>query len=217
MFSEVPVIYIADGHHRASSSALLAKKRTAENPNHTGNEPYNFFTAALFADDELKIYGYHRIIQGLNQYSPDSFIIELRKKFNVYEIEKAPENIRKKTLTLYTGKKWYCIDLSNHITNPNDTVSKLDVSLLSDYILSPILGIKDIRNDKRISFVSGTKSTEEIEKIVDNGNLDAAFCLSPISFEELITVADMGEVMPPKSTWIEPKLESGLLTYSIEE
>lgn len=216
-FKKVPAMYIADGHHRAASSARLAKMKKESNLNHTGNEPYNFFTAALFADDELTIFGYHRLVKDLNGLSIYSLLTELRKKFEVMISEKPGESIQKETIYLYTRHQWYCIDLKKTFIDSNDPVSALDVSKLSDYVLSPILGIKDIRNDKRISFVPGIKSSEEIEAIVNSGKADAAFCLSPVIFEELIAVADSGKEMPPKSTWIEPKLESGLLIYSLEK
>jgi uncharacterized protein (DUF1015 family) len=216
LFKNIPAIYIADGHHRAASSARLAKMRKESNPAHTGNEPYNFFTAALFADDELTIYAYHRMVQSLNGQTPQSFISELKKKFEVIALEKPNEPVRKKMLSLYTDNRWYAVNLSK-ISNASDPVRNLDVSILSDYILSPIIGIEDLRHDKRASFVPGIKSTVEIEKMVDSGKYAAAFCLSAVSFEELISVADSGKEMPPKSTWIEPKLESGLLIYSLEK
>jgi uncharacterized protein (DUF1015 family) len=217
LFKNIPAIYIADGHHRAASSARLAEKRKAANPAHTGNEPYNFFTAALFADDELTIFSYNRMVQNLNEHSIDSFLTELKKKFKVTTLTATEhEPTQKKTLSLYARNQWYSIDISE-LVHTHDPVSNLDVSVLSDYILSPVLDIHDLRNDKRISFIPGIRSKDEIEKIVDSGKAAAVFCLYPVSFEELIAVANSGKEMPPKSTWIEPKLESGLLIYSLEE
>jgi uncharacterized protein (DUF1015 family) len=215
LFNNIPSIYIADGHHRAASSARLADMRKAANPGHTGNESYNFFTAALFADDELTIFSYNRIVQNLDGISAESFINELGKKFPVsIQHGKIKEPADKNSISLYLDKKWYQIAIGSlSAQHPNDPVNNLDVSILSEYILSPILGIKDLRNDRRISFLPGIKTSEEIEKIIDSGNASAAFCLYPVSFEELIAVADSGKEMPPKSTWIEPKLESGLLIY----
>jgi len=216
LFKNVPYLYIADGHHRAASSARLAKMRREQNPAHTGNEPYNFFTAALFADDELTIFSYNRMVQSLNGHSPESFLSELGKKFNVSPLqEKAKEPAQKKSLSLYLNKHWYNITLDAAGKHLNDPVKNLDVSMLSDHILSPILGIEDLRHDKRIKFIPGIKSIIEIEQIVDSEETAAAFCLFPVSFEELISVAESGKEMPPKSTWIEPKLESGLLIYSL--
>lgn len=216
LFKDIPSIYIADGHHRAASSARLAGMRKQSNPGHTGKEAYNFFTAALFADDELTIFSYNRLVHTLNGLSSEAFLNELGKKFNVSELTgKAKEPAQKNSLYLYIEKKWYAIDLGRIKHTPNDPVNNLDVSILSDYILSPILHIKDLRNDRRISFVPGIKTPEDIEKIIDSGKASAAFCLYPVSFEELIAVADSGKEMPPKSTWIEPKLESGLLIYSL--
>ncbi len=214
LFKNIPAIYIADGHHRAASSARLAEARKAINPNHSGNEAYNFFTAAIFADDELTIFSYNRMVQNLNGHTPDSFLNELKKKFKITPIDTAKEPLNKNSLSVYLAKKWYSIDLGGIIHAAKDTVNSLDVSVLSDYILSPILDIKDLRNDKRISFIPAIKSPEELEKAVDSGKIAAAFCLYPVSFEELIEVANSGKEMPPKSTWIEPKLESGLLIYT---
>jgi len=215
-FKNIPAIYIADGHHRAASSARLAEKRKASNPNHTGKEPYNFFTAALFADDELTIFSYNRIVHTLNGHTPDSFLDELKKKFQValYD-EKGANHPESNAIFLYVRKNWYTIHINTMKIHPEDPVNNLDVSILSNYILSPVLDIKDLRNDKRISFLPGIKTKEEIEKMVDSGKAQAAFCLYPVSFEELIAVANSGKEMPPKSTWIEPKLESGLLIYSL--
>lgn len=215
-FKNIPAIYIADGHHRAASSTRLAEKRKASNPAHTGKEAYNFFTAALFADDELTIFSYNRIVHSLNGYTPDSFLDELKKKFTVHlhngkEIDNSGSNV----IFLYIGKSWYNIHIDNLKNHAEDPVNNLDVSILSNYILSPVLDIKDLRNDKRISFLPGIKTREEVEKLVDSGKALAAFCLYPVSFGELIAVANSGKEMPPKSTWIEPKLESGLLIYSL--
>jgi len=215
LFRNIPAIYIADGHHRAASSARLAEMRKESNPKHTGKEAYNFFTAALFADDELTIFSYNRIVQSLNGLTAEAFLNELRKKFVVSLLkEKGKQPGHKNSLFLYIEKNWYNIAVDTLKHHPNNPVDKLDVSILSDYILSPILDIKDLRNDRRISFVPGIKTPEDIEKFINSGKASAAFCLYPISFEELISVADSGKEMPPKSTWIEPKLESGLLIYS---
>lgn len=215
-FKNIPAIYIADGHHRAASSSRLAEKRKASNPRHTGKEAYNFFTAAIFADDELTIFSYNRIVHSLNGHTPDSFLDELKKKFAVslYD-ENKDKNPGSNAIFLYIDKKWYSIHIDKVKNHPEDPVNNLDVSILSNQILSPILDIKDLRNDKRISFLPGIKTKEEIEKMVDSGKALAAFCLYPVSFDELITVANSGKEMPPKSTWIEPKLESGLLIYSL--
>lgn len=216
LFKNIPAIYIADGHHRAASSARLAELRKLSNPKHTGKEPYNFFTAALFADDELTIFSYNRLVKNLNGHTADSFLSELRKKFQVSPItEKTKEPSHKNSLFLYLEKNWYNIMIGSLNYHSNDPISNLDVSILSDHILSPLLGVKDLRNDPKISFIPGIKRAEDIEKIIDSGKAAAAFCLYPVSFEELISAADSGKEMPPKSTWIEPKLESGLLIYSL--
>lgn len=215
-FKNIPSIYIADGHHRAASSARLAEKRKMANPGHTGREAYNFFTAALFADDELTIFSYNRIVHSLNGHNTSSFLNELKKKFAVSLYNESEENNHgSNAIRLYIGKSWYSIHIDKVRGNPTDPVNNLDVSILSNQILSPILDIKDLRNDKRISFLPGVKTREQVEKTVDSGKALAAFCLYPVSFAELIAVANSGKEMPPKSTWIEPKLESGLLIYSL--
>jgi uncharacterized protein (DUF1015 family) len=217
-FKNIPHIYIADGHHRAASSARLAEMRKNSNPLHTGKEPYNFFMAALFADDELTIFSYNRLVQNLNGHGTDSFLNELKKDFDVTvmgsEVNKQAE---KNILLLYMDRHWYQMVKKGFEIDLTNPVKNLDVSILSDFVLSPILGIGDIRNDKRIKFLPGIKSSHEIERIVDSGKAAAAFCLFPVTFEELISVADSGKEMPPKSTWIEPKLESGLLIYTFSE
>jgi uncharacterized protein (DUF1015 family) len=218
IFGKIPAVYIADGHHRAASSARLAETRKESNPEHNGTEPYNFFTAALFADDELSIFSYNRLVKDLQKHTSDSLLNELRNRF---EVSPKPENytgeVQRNIIAMYTQKHWYEIDTGNLNLNSADSVSRLDVSVLSDYILSPIMGIDDLRHDKRVSFMPGIKTKKEIEKQIDSGKAAAAFLLHPVSFEELIDVADSGKEMPPKSTWIEPKLESGLLIYSLEK
>ncbi len=215
LFKNIPAIYIADGHHRAASSARLAEKRKGNNPLHTGDEPYNFFMAALFADDELTIFSYNRIVENLHGHTTGSFLNELAKNFKVSILsEKGKEPVQRNLISLYVDKQWYSIAPGKLKYPAGSTVKNLDVTILSDYILSPVLGIEDLRHDKRIKFVPGIKSPVEIEKIVDSGKAAAAFCLFPVAFNELISVADDGHEMPPKSTWIEPKLESGLLIYT---
>jgi uncharacterized protein (DUF1015 family) len=216
IFKKMPYLYIADGHHRAASSSLLAEMRMAGNPRHTGHEPYNFFTAAFFAETELSIFNFDRMVTTLNNHTTQSFLDEVSALFDIiHKGKKACKPASSNEMGLYMDKQWYLLSMKNAFSKSKDPVDSLDVSVLSNNILSPVLNITDLRNDKRIVFIPGIKDTEEIEKTVNSGKMKAAFCLYPISFDELKAVADAGKEMPPKSTWIEPKLESGLLVYSL--
>jgi uncharacterized protein (DUF1015 family) len=215
LYKTIPDLYIADGHHRAASSTLLAESKKANNPNHTGNEPYNYFMAAFFADNELTIFNFNRMVTNLNGHTAESFFKEVEKKFKVISSDTTCIPSSPKEISVYIEKHWFMLRLKDGINDNADPVGKLDVSLLSDYILGPILNITDLRNDKRIAFIPGIRKIEDLHAFVDSGKMKIAFCLYPISFEVLKAVADIGKEMPPKSTWIEPKLESGLLIYSL--
>lgn len=215
-FKNIPYLYIADGHHRAASSTLLADVKRQSNPNHTGQEPYNYFMTALFAETELTIFNFDRMVSSLNGHNTESFLNKLSHHFDV--TNKGSEVCKpaaSNEISMYMDKQWYLLKTKAEYCKSKDPVESLDVSMLSNYILAPILNITDLRNDKRIAFIPGVKDIEEIKKAVDSGKMKAAFCLYPISFAELKAVADAGKEMPPKSTWIEPKLESGLLVYSL--
>lgn len=215
-FSGMPNLYIADGHHRAASSALLAESKKQNNPAHSGHEAYNFFMAAFFADTELTIFNFDRMVSSLNGHTPQLFIKELEKNFEINPTGKKPCKPKSaREMGLYLQGEWYLLKMKEGLNAGADPVNSLDVSVLSNYILNPILNITDLRNDKRIVFIPGVKDIEEIELNVNSGKMKAAFCLYPISFQELKAVADIGKEMPPKSTWIEPKFESGLLIYSL--
>lgn len=216
LYSSMPNLYIADGHHRAASSALLAASNKQSNPAHTGKEPYNFFMSAIFADTELTIFNFDRMVSSLNGHSKGSFFNELEKSFDVISFgDKVCKPTSAREISLYIDKQWYMLHIKDGLNEDADPVNSLDVSMLSNFILAPILNITDLRNDKRIAFIPGVKDIEDIHNNVDSGKMKAAFCLYPISFEELKAVAHIGKEMPPKSTWIEPKLESGLLIYSL--
>ncbi|MGP8215811.1 MAG: DUF1015 domain-containing protein [Bacteroidia bacterium] len=216
LFDSVPALYIADGHHRAASSALLAEEKKRNNPAHTGNEPYNFFLAAIFADTELTIFNFDRMITSLNGHTKESLLSEIEKNFIItYYWKKVCKPSKAGEIGLYIDKHWYLLKIKTGLNKGADPVNSLDVSVLSNFILNPVLNITDLRNDKRIAFIPGVKDTEEIIRNVDSGKMEAAFCLYPVSFKELKAVADTGKEMPPKSTWIEPKFESGLLIYSL--
>jgi uncharacterized protein (DUF1015 family) len=216
IFKNMPYLYIADGHHRAASSALYANMKKEDNPKHMGEEHYNFFTAAFFAETELTIFNFDRMVSSLNNHSTESFLAETGRYFDVIpKGEKACKPASSSEISLYMDGHWYMLKIKSEHSTSKDPVECLDVSILSNYILAPALGITDLRNDKRIAFIPGIKDLEELQTTVDSGKMKAAFCLYPISFAELKAVADANKEMPPKSTWIEPKLESGLLVYSL--
>ncbi|HTA81557.1 MAG TPA: DUF1015 family protein [Bacteroidia bacterium] len=218
LFKSIPELYIADGHHRAASSTLLAESKKKRNPAHTGLEAYNYFMAAIFAENELTIFNFNRMVNSLNGHTTESFFSAIEKHFKVIPYR---HNIctpsSPKEISVYIEKQWYLLQLKDGVNVNADAVDSLDVSILSNFILGPVLNITDLRNDKRIAFIPGVKSIEDTCSIVDSGKMKAAFCLYPISFSELKAVADTGREMPPKSTWIEPKLESGLLIYSLQD
>jgi len=211
-FEKVPFIYITDGHHRTASSALLGKTKKANNPNHTGNEPYNFFMAVLFSESNLKVYEFNRIVKDLNSHSKDEFLKKLSADFSIEE--KGLSSFRpdkKGKFSMYLEDKWYSLT----IKNPSS--GKLDVELLSELILAPHLGIHDLKADKRISCVSGTKGINALKKTIDSGKATVGFGLYPVMVSDIINMADAGITMPPKSTWVEPKTGSGLVIYSLSD
>lgn len=213
--SKVDVSYIADGHHRAASAARVAKLMREANPNHTGTEPYNYLLTCLFPANQLKIYDYNRVVKDLNGLSNEELIEKVKENFDVIamnETEFAPSSLHK--IGMYLGEHWFELTPKPN-TFKNDPVNRLVVSILQHNILDPILGIKDPRTDKRMDFYPGTKGLTSIEKRVDKGKSAVAFALYPVSMQQLFDVSDAGEIMPPKSTWFEPKLLSGLIIYSI--
>lgn len=216
-FKEVPYLYVADGHHRTAAAARIGQKRKENNSNHTGLEEYNYFLAVLFPEHQLKIFDYNRVVKDLNGLSPEDFLKRLEDSFLVTKIEKAdsrPRSIREFCLYMECG--WYRLLAKEGSWNTNDPVSDLDVTILSEQVLSPLLNITDLRNDNRIDFVGGIRGLEELEKRVDSGEMKAAFALYPVSMAQLLNIADAGEIMPPKTTWFEPKLRSGLFIHDLE-
>lgn len=215
-FAAIPNIYIADGHHRCSSSALLAEEMKSENPDHTGDEAYNYFMAIYFPDNELQICEFNRIVKDLNGLSIERFTEKLSENFKVKatgnEVVK-PANA--KHFGMYLEHTWHSLELRDKKLNEGNPVKSLDVSILTELILTPVLGIQDQRTDKRIGFVSGTKGVEELVRKVDSGAWKVAFTLYPVQGEQFYNIADGGYFMPPKSTYIEPKLRSGLVIYSL--
>ena len=217
LFGNMEQIYIADGHHRCASAVKVGQKRRREHPGYTGEEEFNYFLSVLFPDSELKILDYNRVVRDLNGLTEEAFLQEIAEQFSVECTGKeAVRPARKGQFGMYLGGRWYCLSAKNtdagKKTNP---VEGLDVSLLQDTLLGPVLGIKDPKTDKRIDFVGGIRGLSELERRVHT-DMAAAFSLYPTSIAELFAVADAGLLMPPKSTWFEPKLRSGLFIHSIE-
>lgn len=213
LFKEkVPASYIADGHHRSAASAKVGKQLREENPNHTGNEPYNYFLSCLFPSNQLQIQDYNRVVKDLNDLSEATLLEKIAQHFT---IEKIGQTIYKPTqlheFSMYINGNWYKLTAHNNTYDANDPIGVLDVTVLSKYILDEILNIKDQRTDKRIDFVGGIRGLGELQKRVDSGEMKIAFAFYPVSLDQLIAIADTGNIMPPKSTWFEPKLKSGLV------
>jgi len=211
-FAKMPAIYIADGHHRTSSSALLGKAKKQKNDNHTGEESYNFFMAAFFAESNLKIYEYNRIIKDLNFLGKDVFLRKLSTHFSIEEKGTTPYKPTKPgNLSMYLEEHWYSLTLTE------EHKDKLDAELLTELVLSPLLDIHDLRVDKRVFFVSGIKGLGELKKVIDGGKASVGFGLFPVTMQDVIKISDKNGIMPPKSTWVEPKLRSGLVVYNLSE
>jgi len=210
----VPSLYIADGHHRVESAELARKKLAAENPNHTGEEEYNYVLAGIFPADELRILAYNRAVTELNGTSEDEFSSRLAECFVVSETaNKRPSNPG--DICMYLSGTWYNLHFAIDRHGGPDPLDRLDVTILQDHVLRAILGIKDERTDKRILFVGGSESPEKLQRMVDEGRARVAFSLYPTSIEDLLEVSDRGEIMPPKSTWFDPKLKDGILIHLI--
>lgn len=214
IFADISSLYIADGHHRSASAVETGMKRRKENPGYTGNEEFNFFLTVIFPDCELNIYDYNRVVKDLNGHTAGEFIEILSRSFNIEKIEKGrhrPEAMH--VFSMYIDGEWYRLTAKDEII-PDDIIKRLDVSILQDNILGPVLGISDPRTDKRIDFVGGIRGLEELENRVNNG-MAAAFALYPVTINDLMEVSDRNLMMPPKSTWFEPKLGSGLLIHQL--
>jgi uncharacterized protein (DUF1015 family) len=213
-FRPVPLLYIADGHHRAASAARARRELAGKNPRHTGEEAYNFFLAVAFPAGEVRILPYNRVVKELNGRTPDEFRSALEEKFSVRP-DASPSPRRKGEISVYLAGRWYGLLIPPGGVATGGAVSSLDATLLQEKILEPLLGIKDIRTDRRIDFVGGIRGTKELERLVDTGSAAVAFSLYPVSLDDLMAVSDANEIMPPKSTWFEPKLRDGLLIHEI--
>jgi uncharacterized protein (DUF1015 family) len=214
---EIPSLYVADGHHRTAAAALVGGEKRANNKNHTGNEEYNYFMAVLFPDNQLKIIDYNRVIKDLNGLTKEQLIEALKDTFEVQEMGAdiyTPAKLHE--FSMYMDGKWYKLNAKPGTYNDNDPIGVLDVTILSNLVLDKILGIKDLRTDKRIDFVGGIRGLGELKRRVDNGEMAVAFALYPVSMKQLIDIADTGNIMPPKTTWFEPKLRSGLVIHELE-
>ncbi|MCP5046455.1 MAG: DUF1015 domain-containing protein [bacterium] len=215
-FTRCDHIYVADGHHRSASATKVKIKREKENSGHTGDEEYNFFLSVLFPDNQVKILSYNRVVKDLNGLSREEFFNRLSESFDWEETgTKEPGGNRE--FGLYIAGKWYLLKAKEGTFNADDPVGSLDISILQKNLLDPVLGIKDQRKDKRIDFIGGIRGTAELERRVNNGDFKLAITIYPTSMEQLFRVADSGEVMPPKSTWFEPKLESGMVTHLMDD
>lgn len=214
-FKKVDILYIADGHHRTASSLNAAKEFEKQNPKHTGEESYNYFMAVIYPSSHLRILPYNRAVKDLNGLTTDSFLSKLKEIGDIKETNKS-EPEKKHNVMIYIDKKWYQFTFKKSLI-PNDPVNSLDVALLQNLVLDPILGIKDPRVDKRISFIGGIRGTKELENLVDNKGYKVAFSMYATDIDDLIKVADSHNVMPPKSTWFEPKLRSGFVIHTIDE
>ncbi len=217
-FKKVSALYIADGHHRNASAVKVGIKRREESPNFSGDDEFNFYLSVLFPDDQLFIMDYNRVVKDLNGLSDDEFFNKIGENFIISERgEKGspykPEKPR--TFGMYIGGKWFSLEAKETVGKGEDVVGRLDVSILQNYLLSPILGIEDPRSDDRIDFVGGIRGLGELEKRVDLGEMKVAFSMFPTSMSELMEIADSGKIMPPKSTWFEPKLRSGLFIHEL--
>ena len=216
-FKSIPALYIADGHHRNASAVKVGLKRRQENPSYTGDEEFNYYLSVIFPDNQLYIMDYNRVVKDLNGLSKDEFIAKVSEKFDVaeYNGNDCYKPSEKHTFGMYLDKKWYSLKAKDAIVDENDTVACLDVSILQKELLSPILGIGDPRTDKRIDFVGGIRGLKELEKRVDSGEMKVAFSMYPTTMEQLMNIADDNKIMPPKSTWFEPKLRSGIFVHEL--
>lgn len=216
-FAQIPYLYIADGHHRSAAAALVGAEKAKNNPNHKGDEEYNYFMAVCFPASQLTILDYNRVVKDLNGLTAEEMISSLKKHFTV--VNKGADLYRPSVLhefSMYLEGQWYSLTANPETYDSSDPISSLDVSISSKYILDEILNIKDLRRDKRIDFVGGLRGLEELKRRVDSGEMAMALALYPVSMSQIISIADNGQIMPPKATWFEPKLRSGLVIHKLD-
>ena len=216
IFKEIPSMYIADGHHRSAAAALVGNEKKVQNPHHTGNEEYNYFLTVCFPDNQLNIIDYNRLVRDLNGLTDEQFLEALKADF---EVEKMGKEIYKPqrlhNFSLYLSGEWYSLTAKQGRYDDQDPIGVLDVTISSNLILDKILGIKDLRTDKRIDFVGGIRGLGELKRRVDSGEMKMALALYPVTMQQIINIADSGNIMPPKTTWFEPKLRSGLVIHEL--
>ena len=218
IFAEIPALYVADGHHRTAAAARVGQALMQKNPNHTGDEEYCYFLAVTFPASHLKIIDYNRVVKDLNGMTPEQFVEALSKNFVVEKVGTeiyTPSALH--NFSMYLGGEWYSLTAKEGTYNDADPIGVLDVTVLSDLVLNELLGIEDLRTSKRIDFVGGIRGLGELKRRVDSGEMVVAFALYPVSMKQLIDIADTGNIMPPKTTWFEPKLRSGVVIHTFEE
>lgn len=222
-FAQIPAFYVADGHHRTAAAARVGEYKAGKNPAHTGDEEYNFFMAVAFPESQLRIMDYNRVVRDLNGLSPEALLEALKEDFEVEQIcagssedfaGVAPRGLH--NFSMYLGGKWYSLTAKAGRYDDSDPIGVLDVTILSKLVLDKLLGIKDLRTDKRIDFVGGIRGLGELQRRVDSGEMAVAFALYPVSMQQLTDIADSGKIMPPKTTWFEPKLRSGLTIHLLD-
>nr|WP_319398474.1 DUF1015 family protein [uncultured Carboxylicivirga sp.] len=215
--TKVPATYVADGHHRTAAAAHIGDEKQAQNPNHTGEEAYNYFMAVHFPDNQLKIIDYNRVVKDLNGLTVDELLAKLN---DVFTVECVGEDVYQPSelheFSMYLQGKWYKLNAKQGTYDDSDPIGVLDVTILSEHVLDKMLGIEDLRRSKRIDFIGGIRGLGELQKRVDSGEMAVAFALYPVSMQQLIDIADTGNIMPPKTTWFEPKLRSGLVIHKLE-
>ena len=215
--NEVKAFYVADGHHRTAAAARVGAEKREQNPNHTGNEEYNFFMAVCFPESQLKILDYNRVVKDLNGLSQEEFKQALKTDFELADRGTEPyEPSKLHEFSMYLGGRWYSLQAKPGRYDDSDPIGVLDVTILSNLVLDKLLAIKDLRTDKRIDFVGGIRGLGELSRRVDSGEMEVAFALYPVSMQQLMDIADSGAIMPPKTTWFEPKLRSGLAIHSLD-
>ena len=215
-FAKIPYLYIADGHHRSAAAALVGAEKAKQNPHHKGDEEYNYFMAVAFPASQLTIIDYNRVVKDLNGLTEAEFLNALKENFDIQEVgTEIYKPARLHNFSLYLGGKWYSLTAKPGTYNDSDPIGVLDVTISSNLILDKILGIKDLRSDKRIDFVGGIRGLGELKRRVDNGEMKVALALYPVSMKQLMDIADSGNIMPPKTTWFEPKLRSGLVIHKL--
>jgi uncharacterized protein (DUF1015 family) len=215
-FDAMEALYVADGHHRSAAASRVAAARQAANPDHTGEESYNYFLAVIFPHNQMQILDYNRVVSDLNGLAPEAFLARIGEAFSVEPSSRPVKPAAAAEFGMYLAGQWYRLHLDPARIPTDDPVARLDVSLLADNLIEPILGISDPRRDSRIDFVGGIRGLAGLQSRVDSGEMQVAFSLFPTRMEDLMAVADAGEVMPPKSTWFEPKLADGLVSHVLD-